>query len=281
MSYSFTESVLSFVHPLNGLANKVAPCRSPLGFTEFCTVDRSCSAVSSDGHIYPVRSLSRAGPVNEYTADGFSISLGPVGECCDADCVVPNTLVEIIVGSSSSLETSIYLSLMNVLACADLPAHDDRVLDFSEDESSFLGLVDADVQARTTTNVSKDAESLVDESLCLGLVPAEMHTETTAHDDGRVVKSLASVFSTDLAVVKADLHIRNTVETDAIATSSVDEYLIYGSPVHDVEFTVLSPYCSVLGSLNSSISFFYPWHTSCHCWFGLQSSCPRVPVGFA
>ena len=34
--YLLTESVLLFVQPLNGLANKLAPCRPPPGFTEFC-----------------------------------------------------------------------------------------------------------------------------------------------------------------------------------------------------------------------------------------------------
>ena len=130
---------------------------------------------------------------------------------------MPTTSVENIVESSSSPETSIYPGLTNVLACADLPAHDDRVLDFSEDESSFLGLVDADVLAGTTTNVSKDAECLVDESLSLGLVTAEMHTETTAHVDSRVVESPASGFLTDFAVVSADVRFRTTLETDAIA----------------------------------------------------------------
>ena len=115
VSYSFTETVLSFVQPRNNLANKLALCWTPPGFTEFCEVDQSCSAVSSDGLIYPAGSLSRAGPVNEYPADGFSISPGPVGECCDADCVVPIASVEIIIGSSSSLETSIYTSSINVL----------------------------------------------------------------------------------------------------------------------------------------------------------------------
>ena len=101
--------------------------------------------------------LSHAVPVSEHSANGFTISPGAVGECCDADCVVPTASVEIIVGSSSSLETAIYPSLSNVLACAGLPAPDDRVLDFSEDESSFSGLVDENVHARTTTNVVKDA----------------------------------------------------------------------------------------------------------------------------
>ena len=98
------------------------------------------------------------------------------------------------------------------------------MLDFSEDESSFLGLVDANVHAGTTTNVSKDAESLVDKSFSLDLVTAEMHTETTVHDNGRVVESLASGFLTDLAGVAANEHIQTTVETDAIAASSVDEF---------------------------------------------------------
>ena len=226
----FTESVLSFVHPRNDLAKKLALCRLPSGFTEFCEVDQSCSAVSSDGLIYPTESLSRAGPVNEYPADGFSISPSPVGECCDVACVVTITSVENIVGSLSSLETSIYPSLTNVLACADLPVHNDRVLDFLEDESSFLGLVDEDVHAGTTTNVSKDAECLVDESLSLGLVTAEMHTETIEHVDGRIAESLASGFLKDFAGVTADVHIRTTLETDAIAASSVDACLISGSP---------------------------------------------------
>ena len=115
-----------------------------------------------------------------------------MGEFWDADCFVPTASVEIIVGSSSSLETSIYPSLTNVLACAGLPAHDDWLLDFSEDESLFSGLVDANVHAGTTDNVVKDAGSLVDESLSLGLVTAVMHTETTAHDGGRVAESPAS-----------------------------------------------------------------------------------------
>ena len=105
VSYSFTESVFSFVHTLNGLANKLAACRPLLGFTEFCEVDQSCSAVSSDGLIYPAGSLFRVGPVNKYPANGFAIFSGPVGECCDADCVVLTALVEYHVGSSSSLET--------------------------------------------------------------------------------------------------------------------------------------------------------------------------------
>ena len=276
VSYSFTESVLSFVHPLNRLANKLAPCRPPPGFTEFCEVDQSCSAVCSDGLIYPAGSLSRAGLVNEYPADGFSIPPGPVGECCDADSVVPTTSVENIVGYSFSLETSIYPSLTNVLACADLPAHDDRVLDFSEDMFSFLGLVDADVRAGTTTNVTKDAECLVDESLFLGLVPAEMRTETTAHVDGRVVESHspANGFLTDFAGFSADAHIRTTLETDAIAASLVDAFLISGSPVFDVKFTgfavsdVLSPV--VLSSSSSSYLFIYQvtsYHKKKNCNF--------------
>ena len=81
VSYSFTESGLSFVQPRNNLANRLALCRPPPGFTEFCEV-KSCSAVSSDGLIYPAGFLPRAGPVNEYSTDGFSISPGPVGECC-------------------------------------------------------------------------------------------------------------------------------------------------------------------------------------------------------
>ena len=62
------------------------------------------------------------------------------------------------------------------------------------------------------------------------------------------------------------MHIRNTPETDAIAASSVDECLISGSLVYDVEFTgfavgdVVSPCFSVFGSLNFDIPFFYPWH---------------------
>ena len=134
------------------------------------------------------------------------------------------------------------------------------MFDFSEDESSCLGLVDANVHAGTTANVSKDAECLVDKSLSLGLVTAEVHTNTTARVDGRVVQSPASGFLTDFAVVSADVHCRNTVETDAIAASSVDACLISGSPVLDVEFTgfavsdVLIPCCYVFGSLNSDIS---------------------------
>ena len=180
---------------------------------------------------------------------------------------MPTTSVEINVGSSSWLETSVYPSSINVLACADLPAHDDRVLDFSKDKSSFLGPVDADVHAGTITNVSKDAECLVDESLSLGLVTAEMHTETTARDDDRVVESPASGFSTDLAGVNADVHIWTTVKTDAISASSVDECWICCSPVLDAEFTgfavsdVLSPCCSVFGSLSPNIFFFYSWHS--------------------
>ena len=180
---------------------------------------------------------------------------------------MPTASVEIIVGSSSSHETSIYPSLTNVLAFAGLPAHDDRVLDFSEDESSFLGLVDADVHAGTTTNVVQDAECLVDKSLSLGLVTAEMHTETTAHEDGRVAGSPASGFSTDLADVNADVHIRTTVETDAIGASSVDDFLSSGSPVHDVELTgfavsdVLNHCYFVSRYLDSDIPFFYPGHT--------------------
>ena len=141
------------------------------------------------------------------------------------------------------------------------------MLDFSEDKSSFLGLVDADVLAGTTTIVSKDAEYLVNESFSLGLVTAELHTETTAHIDSLVVESPACGFSTGLASVNADVHIRTTVKTDAIAASSVDACLNSGSPVHDVEFTgfavsdLLSPCCSVFGSLNPNISFFYPWKT--------------------
>ena len=195
------------------------------------------------------------------------ISPSPVAECCDAGCVVPTVSVEIIVGSSFSHETSIYPSLTNVLACAGLPAHDDRVLDFSEDESSLLGLVDEDVHAGTTTNVSKDAGSLVDKSLSLGLVTAEMHAETTVLEDGRVAGSPASGFSTDLADVNADVHIWNTVETDAIAASSVDDSLSSGSPVHDVELTgfavsnVLNPCYFVSRSLDPDIPFFYPGHS--------------------
>ena len=134
------------------------------------------------------------------------------------------------------------------------------MLDFSDDESSFLGLVDAVVHAGTTTNVSKDAECLVDKSLSLGLVTAEVHTKTTARVDGRIVEFPASKFLTDFAVVSADVHSRNTVKTDAIAASSVDACLISGSPVLDVEFTgfavsnVLIPCCSVFGFLNSDIS---------------------------
>ena len=122
--------------------------------------------------------------------------------------------------------------------------------------------------AGTTTNVSTNAECLVDESsLSLRLVTAKMHSETTAHVDGLVVESPASGFLTDFAVDSADVHIRTTLETDAIAASSVDACLISGSPVHDVKFTgfavsdVLSRYCSVFGSLNSDVSFFYPWNT--------------------
>ena len=221
VSCSFTESVLSFVQPLNSLASKLAPCRPPPGFTEFREGDQSFSAVGGDEQLYSAGSLSRAVPVSEYPANHFMISPSPVAECCDADCVVPTASVEIIVGSSSSHETLIYPSLTNVLACAGLPAHDDQVLDFSEDESSFLGLVDADVHAGTTTNVVKDAGSLVDESLSWGLVTAEMHTEATAHEDGRVAGSPASGFSTDLADVNTDVHIWTTVETDAFAASSI------------------------------------------------------------
>ena len=237
VSCSFTESVLSFVQPLNGLANKLAPCRPPPGFTEFREDDQSCSAVGGDELLYSVGYLSRAVPFSEYLANQFMISPSPVAECCDADYVVPTASVEIIVGSSSSHETSIYSSLTNVLACAGLPAHDDRELDFSEDESSFLGLVDVDVHAGTTTNVSKDAECLVDKSLSLSLVTADMHTETTAHEDDQVVESPASKFLKDFAGVNANVPIRNTVETDAIAASSVDDSLSSGSPVHDVELT--------------------------------------------
>ena len=68
------------------------------------------------------------------------------------------------------------------------------MLDFSEDEPLFLDLIDAEVHAGATTNVSKDAEWLVDESLSLGLVTAEMHTETTKNVDGLVVESPASGF---------------------------------------------------------------------------------------
>ena len=176
-------------------------------------------------------------------------------------CVVPTTSVEISVGSPSSIEISNDPSLTNIFACPDLPANDDQVLDFSEDKSSFLGLVVANVHAGTTTNVSKDAECLVDESSSLGLVTAKMHTETTAHLDGRVVESPACVFLIDLAGVNADVHIRITVETDAIAASSVDKCLISGSPVHDVKFTgfavsdVLSSCCSVFGSLYVTFLF--------------------------
>ena len=74
VSYLFTEFVLSFVYLLNGLANKLALHRPPPGFTELFEVNQSCSAVSSDSLLYPAGSLSRAGPVNEYPADGFSIS---------------------------------------------------------------------------------------------------------------------------------------------------------------------------------------------------------------
>ena len=266
VSCSFTESVL-FVQPLNSLANKLAPCRPPPGFTEFRAGDQSFSAVGGDEQLYSAGSLSRAVPVSEYPANQFMISPSPVAECCDADCVVPTASVEIIVGFSSSHETLIYPSLTNVLTCAGLPAHDDRVLDFSEDESSFLGLVDADVHAGTTTNVVKDAGSLVDESLSLGLVTAEMHTEATAHEDGRVAGSPASGFSTDLADVNADVHIWTTVETDAIAASSIDDSSSSGSPVHDVELTglpvsdVLNPCYFVSRSLDSDIPFFYPGHT--------------------
>ena len=69
VSYSFTESILSFLRSLNGLANKLALCRPPPGFTEFCEVDQSCTAVSSDGFMYPAGSLSRAGPVTKYPGD--------------------------------------------------------------------------------------------------------------------------------------------------------------------------------------------------------------------
>ena len=271
---------MSFVQPLNGLANKLAPSRPPQGFTEFREGDQSCSARSRDGLLYPAGSLSRTGPVSEYPVNEFSISPGLVGECCDADCVVPTASVEIIVGSPSSLETSIYPILTNVLACAGLLAHDDLVLNFSEDKSSFLDLVDADVHAGTTANVSKEAECLVDEFLPLGLVTAERHTETTAHDDGRVVESPASGFLSDFFDVSANVHIRITIERDAIAASSVDACLISGSPVHDVEFTgfdvsdVLSHCCSVFGSLYSVFFFFYPWHTQSAVIAGLSPGPP-------
>ena len=281
VSCSFSESVLSFVQPLNSFANKLAPCRPPPGFTEFREGDQSFSAVVGDEQLYSAGSLFRAVPVSEYPANQFMISSSPVAECCDADCVVPTALVKIIVGSSSSHETLIYPSLTNVLACAGLPAHDDRVLDFSEDESSFLGLVNADVHAGTTTNVVKDAGSLVDESLSLGLVTAEMHTEATAHEDGRVAGSPASGFSTDLADVNADVHIWTTVETDTIAASSIDDSLSSGSPVHDVELTgfavsdVLNPCYFVSRSLDSDIPFFYPGHTKSAVVAGLG---PGPPV---
>ena len=80
---------------------------------------------------------------------------------------MPTTSVEIIAGSSSSRETLIYPSLTNALAFTGLHITYfilDRVLDVSEDEFSFLGLVDADAHAGTTINVSKDAESLIDGS---------------------------------------------------------------------------------------------------------------------
>ena len=83
---------------------------------------------------------------------------------CNTDCVVHTASIEIIAGSSSSLETSIYPSLTNALANAGLPTPDDRVLDFSEDKSLSLDLVDADVHAETTFSDSKDAESLVNGS---------------------------------------------------------------------------------------------------------------------
>ena len=70
-------------------------------------------------------------------------------DCCVVNCVKPTTSVEITLGSSS-LKTSIYPGLTNAFACANLPIHDDRVFDFSEDKSSSLGLVDADMHVGTT-----------------------------------------------------------------------------------------------------------------------------------
>ena len=64
-----------------------------------------------------------------------------------------------------------------------------------------------------------------------------------------------------------DVHIRNTVETDAIAAFSGEEGSSSGSRVPDIEFTgfavsnVLSSCCSVSESLNSDIPFFYLWYT--------------------
>ena len=96
----------------------------------------------------------------------------------------------------------------------------------------------------------------------IGPVTAEMHTETTVHEDSRVNESPAIGFSTDLAGVNADVHNRTTVETDAIASSSVDDCLSSGSSVHDVELTgftvsnISSLCCSVSGSLDFDIPFF-------------------------
>ena len=78
---------------------------------------------------------------------------------------------------------------------------------------------------------------------------------------------MASGFSTDLAYVIANVHIWTTVETDAIAASSIDNSLSSGSPVPDVELTgfavsdALNPCYFVSRSLDSDIPFFYPGHT--------------------
>ena len=116
--------------------------------------------------------------------------------------------------------------------------------------------------------------------MSLGPVTAEIHTETTSHDDDRVVESLARGFLKNLAGVSANMHIQTTVKTDGIATSSVDECMISGSLVHDIESTgsavsnVLSPCCPVSKSLNSYIPFFYLWHTKSAIIAGLEHDPP-------
>ena len=79
------------------------------------------------------------------------------------------------------------------------------------------------------------------------------------------MESPAGGFLKDLIGFNVDVHIRNTIETDTIAVSSVDECLSSSSPVYDFEFTgsavsnVLSSCCSVFGSLNSGIACVYLW----------------------
>ena len=54
MSHLFTEPLLTIVQTFNFVADKLASCRSPSRFTEFCQVNQSCFAFSTDGLIYNV-----------------------------------------------------------------------------------------------------------------------------------------------------------------------------------------------------------------------------------